>query len=116
MKAELMALFLEAVALVESGNNPRAVGLAGERGRFQMSPAVVATSGGYSQREALRHARWLERQLMAAGADLLVFNLALAWNAGATGALTGQAPESSYDYARRVEQTYLALLRERSHR
>lgn len=112
MNSELAALLLRAIALVESGADPRAVGAHGERGQFQMSPAVVASCGGHGEREAARHLHWLERQLAAKGVALLPFNLALAWNAGASAATSGRAPISSYEYARRVESTMERLKQE----
>lgn len=102
MSAPVLAIFLRAIALVESGNNPAAVGKAGELGRFQMTPAVVATCGGYGDREAARWERQIERELLAAGIDPLPFNVALAWNAGVGAVKRGQAPEASYEYATRV--------------
>lgn len=105
MSAALLHIFLQALALVESGDNPQARGAAGELGRFQMRPAVVASCGGYGEKEAAHYARWLELQLVAAGADPLPFNLALAWNAGPGATVRGRAPISSYDYARRVVAT-----------
>lgn len=105
MTSHLLSLFLRAVALVESGNDPRAVGAAGERGRFQMTPAVVATCGGFGEREAARWERQLERELLAAGIAPLPFNVALAWNAGPNAVRRGAVPLASYDYARRVCST-----------
>ena len=113
MSAQAMAIFLRAVALVETGGNAAAVGRHGERGEFAMIPAVVATCGGYGQHEAEKHARWLERQLLAEGISAQPFNLALAWNAGFTAVRQGRAPVASYDYAVRVRNLYTALERER---
>ena len=107
-----MAIFLRAVALVETGGNAAAVGRHGERGEFAMIPAVVATCGGYGQHEAEKHARWLERQLLAEGISAQPFNLALAWNAGFTAVRQGRASMASYDYAVRVRNLYQALERE----
>lgn len=98
----MLSLFLRAVALVETGNDPSAIGAAGERGRFQMTPAVVATCGGYGDREAARWERQLERELLASGIEPLPFNVALAWNAGAGAVKRGKAPVASYQYAVRV--------------
>lgn len=109
MTPELAALLLRAIALVETGGDPRAVGRAGERGSFQMTPAVVASSGGYGEREAARHLRFIERQFEHAGIAPLPFNLALAWNAGLGAVQRGSAPLASYEYARRVENTFQAL-------
>jgi hypothetical protein len=112
MSAELLSLFLRAVALVESADNPHAVGAAGERGRFQMTPAVVATCGGYGEKEAARWSRQIERELVAVGIDPLPFNIALAWNAGTGAVKRGKAPEISYGYASRVVATMDRLQQE----
>lgn len=109
MSGPVLHLFLQAVALVESGANPHAVGRLGERGQFQMSPAVVASCGGFGEKEAAKHEQWIERQLLAAKVEPLPFNVALAWNAGANAVLHGKAPVRSYDYARRVCATMEAL-------
>lgn len=105
MNAQLLSLFLQAVALVETGGNAHLVGKAGERGCFQMTPAVVASCGGYGEKEAVRWERHLERELRASGIEPIPFNLALAWNAGPSAVKRGAAPESSYHYARRVVAT-----------
>lgn len=110
MSAAALALFLEAVALVETGGDARKVGRAGERGAFQMTPAVVASCGGYGAKEAAHYARWLELQLVHGGIDPLPYNLALAWNAGPGAVRRGTATMASYDYALRVKNTYEALL------
>ncbi|MFA7266035.1 MAG: lytic transglycosylase domain-containing protein [Candidatus Nanopelagicales bacterium] len=105
MSAQVLSVFLRAVALVESADNAHAVGAAGERGRFQITPAVAAVCGGYGDPSAVRWERQLERELLAAGIDPLPFNVALAWNAGPGAVKRGTVPESSYDYARRVVAT-----------
>lgn len=109
MSAQAMAIFLRAVALVESGDNHAAVGALGERGQFQMTPAVVASSGGYGQHAAEKHLRLLEKQLLAAGVSVQPFNLALAWNAGIGAVQRGQAPMAAYDYALRVRNLCAVL-------
>lgn len=111
MSSHILSLFLQAVAIVESGNNPHVVGAVGERGRFQMAPLVAASCGGYGEREAARWERHLERELVAMGVEPLPFNVALAWNAGPTKVRAGRVPLSSYDYARRVVATMETLRR-----
>lgn len=103
MSDKTLALLLWAIGQVESGGDARAVGAAGERGQFQMTPAVVASSGGYGERAAARWLRLLERELLHAGIEPLPFNLALAWNAGLGAVQRGRAPVASYRYAGRVE-------------
>jgi len=109
MSTVTLSIFLRAVALVESGDNPHAVGAMGERGRFQMMPAVAAVCGGYGDPQAVRWERQLERELLAAGIDPLPFNVALAWNAGPRRVREGTVPESAYEYARRVVATMEAI-------
>jgi soluble lytic murein transglycosylase-like protein len=109
MSTATLSIFLRAVALVESGDNPHAVGAMGERGRFQMMSAVVQSVGGHGEREAARWERQIERELLAAGIDPLPFNVALAWNAGMTRVRAGRVPESAYEYARRVVATMEAI-------
>jgi len=109
MNAQALALFLKAVSMVETGGDPRAVGRHGERGEFAMTPAVVASCGGFGEHEAEKYARWLERQLVVAGVSPQPFNLALAWNAGAGAVLASRAPAASYDYALRVRNLFEQL-------
>ena len=110
MNAQTFALFLRAVAMVETGGDARKVGQAGERGQFQMTPAVVASCGGYGEKEAAHYARWLELQLVHAGVDPLPYNMALAWNAGPGAVLRSRVPMQSYEYAARVEATLKGLM------
>ena len=105
MTSHLVSVFLQAVALVETGDQAGLVGAAGERGRFQMTPAVAASCGGYGRHEAEKHLHLLEKQLRLVGIDPQPFNLALAWNAGPGAVKRGAAPERSFDYARRVVAT-----------
>lgn len=109
MSEHTLAIFLQALALVESGGNPRAIGAAGERGAFQMMPAVVASSGGHGERAAARHVRLIERELLHAGIEPTVFHLALAWNAGIGAVQRGQAPVRAYRHAVRVENIFKDL-------
>lgn len=112
MNSHAMAILLQAVSLVETGGDPLARGAAGERGEFQMTPAVVAEAGGYGRREAELHMRRLERLLVHAGIDPQPFNLALAWNAGIGAVRRAKATECSYQYATRVRNLFEALQRE----
>lgn len=104
-----LMLLLKAVALVESGGNPHAIGERGERGAFQMMPQVVAECGGYNERAALVQMKRIEAALIHAGVDPQPYNLALAWNAGIGRVLRGGAPERAYGYARRVEAVFSDL-------
>lgn len=114
MSEQTLAIFLQALALVESGGDARAVGAAGERGAFQMTPAVVASWGGYGEREAAKEVRLIERTLLHAGIEPTAFHLALAWNAGRGAVLRGQAPVRAYRHAGLVENTFQRLYASRS--
>lgn len=102
MSAKLLALFLRALSLVESGGNPHAVGGYGELGAYQMTPAAVREFGGYDEAAATRAVRQLEKRLTARRVDPNPFNLVLAWNAGFSATIHGRAPVSSYREACRV--------------
>lgn len=103
MSAAKLALLLAAIAEVESGNDPRAVGRAGESGAFQLTPAVVrASSGEYGRRAAEQELRRIEAALVRMQVDPLPFNIYLAYNAGLGAVRRGSAKEESYQRAQRV--------------
>lgn len=91
---------LAAIALVETGNAPK-IGKAGETGVHQMGVAARRDNG-----TAAKHLAWIRAQLRRHGADDNATNIAICWNAGLTKTVTGKAPVSSYDYARRVVNIY----------
>ena len=93
---------LAAIALVETGNVPKR-GNAGETGRHQMGIAARKDN-----RTAENHLAWIRAQLSRLRVDDNAFNIGLAWNAGLTKTVSGKAPVSSYDYARRVVNIYEA--------
>lgn len=109
MTDQALALLLHAIALVETGGRAHLVGRHGERGAFQMTPAVVAEVGGYGEREAARHVRRIVVALEHANAPTDPFHVALAWNAGIGAVQRGRAPVESYRYAARVRNTYESL-------
>lgn len=104
--------FLRAVAEVETGGNPRAVGRRGERGLYQFSfgtwqrytaqPFHSAHDPIIAHDIAVRHFEWLQDQLRAGGRKPTAFQLAVAWNSGLNRALSGRYPKSTRDYAGRV--------------
>lgn len=112
MTDSALMLFLHALSLVESGGNAAAVGRRGERGAFQMMPAVVAECGGYGERQAAAKLRLLARELEHAGVDPQPFNLALAWNAGLGAVLRARALTVSYQHAGRVCALFEQLSRQ----
>jgi hypothetical protein len=101
--------FFYGIAVVE--NTPRGRGAAGEQTPLQLHPLTIEQHApGFrgeldpiqAMRIARRHLAWLRAQLVRRGVDPSPFNLALCWNAGLSKTLSGRAPVSSYDYARRV--------------
>lgn len=102
---------LHAISIVESNDNPAAVGKAGERGRHQIHPLTFAD---YSKvpfadadeaellRVAKSHLAWLGERLKANHIKVTPYFLAIAWSAGIGRAVTGKYQASHDNYARRV--------------
>lgn len=111
MTDHALALLLQAIALVETGNNPNLIGRHGERGAHQLTPAVVREVGGYCDASAARHLRRLERLMEHADITPTPYRLALAWNAGLGAVQRSRIPASSRDYAERVTNTFESLQR-----
>lgn len=119
----LLASFILALACIETPHGvPEQPGPAGETGRWQLTPAVRADRGAELRArgevvtdEALAEAQvlWLQRELQRRGAAPLLFNVALAWNCGLDRTLSGQAPERSYDFARRTMTVTVQIHNER---
>jgi hypothetical protein len=114
------ATFLEAIAMVESGQNRKAIGKAGERGMYQVGKAAWNDANALLEAEKHFHYQWSQwrnvtAQDMIAAAHLRILRqrfkadgystptpeqLALAWNRGYEGAKSYHfAPN---DYALRV--------------
>ena len=55
---------------------------------------------------ATLHLHDIRRQLLTANHDATPFFLALAWNAGVSAVLRGQAPARSWDYADRARNVF----------
>lgn len=111
------ARLLDAIRQVEEWDGRD--GSAGERGPWQITAAVWkkhcpawsfdrARATRYARVCAERHLEWLAAGLRRHGIEPTPYALALAWNAGLTGATTGRAPVRAYEYARRVENLYQA--------
>lgn len=104
--------FLKAIAEVETGNNPRAIGRRGERGMYQFTRTTWrlhtrrnfadAHSPAVSAQVAALHYDWLYEGLLRNGKQPTPFLMAAAWNAGLSRVVNGQVPRSSRDYATRV--------------
>jgi hypothetical protein len=114
------ATLLECIAMVESGQNRKAVGNAGERGMYQVGKAAWDDANERLKREGHHHFQWSKwrdatAQDMIAAAHLRTIRdnfkrigkpdpspeqLALVWNVGWSGAVSRRfAPN---DYAERV--------------
>ncbi len=104
--------FLKAVAEVETGGNPMAIGPFGERGLYQFNrptwrrytkrPFTDAHNSRIAHDVAVQHFIWLYRRLAASGREPTPYRLAMAWNGGLGCAISGRAVRSTRDYARRV--------------
>jgi hypothetical protein len=118
------ATFLEAIATVETGQNRKAVGKAGERGMYQVNKAAWSDANALLEKEghySFPFFRWrdITAQDMIAAAHLRILRkrfkddgfttptpeqLAVAWNRGYKGAKSyGFAPN---DYAVRVANLF----------
>lgn len=100
---------LEAIAKVETGVRPNAVGQLGERSRFQIMPTTWARFSRMDQHtatatETMRVARRVLTEIEAVhlrrGLRVDVYGLALGWNAGPWARKYTMA---TLDYAERVE-------------
>jgi hypothetical protein len=103
--------FLQALALVETANDDRAVGSAGERSRYQIGAMVWRQwepglphswcRGQMARSVAERHVRWLRRELGPGLRDDPAA-VASAWNRG----LAGYRKKGANDHGRRVAAVY----------
>jgi hypothetical protein len=103
---------LEAIHWVENPKDRRTPGTYGELGAYQFRPDTWKMHSRRPFREALdrsrsdevavMHYEWIKAALERNGVEVTTYNIALAWNAGIKGALSGRAPRASHDYALRV--------------
>ena len=118
------ATFLESIAMVESGQNRKAIGKAGERGMYQVGKAAWFDANALLESEKHFHYQWsqwrnITAQDMIAAAHLRILRkrfkadgystptpeqLALAWNRGYEGAKSWNF--SPNDYALRVANLF----------
>lgn len=104
--------FLEAVAIVETNGNPRAVGSLGERGLYQFTRTTwtqhtkrshyEAHDPNYSTVIAQKHYDWLYENLSDRGFPPSPYWIAVAWNSGLRRTTSGRFPSVSRRYAERV--------------
>jgi len=110
------AAFLEAIAQVESGQNRKAIGKAGERGMYQVGKAAWTDANALLESEKNFHYQWSQwrdatAQDMIAAAHLRILRarfkadgystptpeqLALAWNRGYEGAKSWNFAPNGY--------------------
>ena len=124
-----ISTFILAVAMVESGNNPKLVGADGERSEYQITKDVWTQytrkpfSKANTQNRALSrmvataHAEHLNKHGFGTSASMRVYWMAVAWNCGETKAKKGlrglvKIEVKRRDYATRVSNTYFKLMQE----
>lgn len=103
---------LEAIHHLENPRNLTRPGPKGELGAYQFRastwrmhttvPFARAINREESDVVAVRHYEWLRRELERAGVPATPYMIALAWNGGLDGAISGRAPAIAHDYARRA--------------
>lgn len=116
----IMPLFLNALAQVESGNNPKAIGKRGELGLYQFreitwhmhtaAPFAQAKDPQVAGQVADEHVRMIERALQSVGIEANARNVALCWNAGIRAVMLQTFTATSAKYAERVADLYGAIL------
>jgi len=114
-------IVLSAIRIVETGDNRRSVGRAGERGAYQFRAATWRQHSRqpfhlahtrYADVVARRHYTWLVRNLERAGRPADAYHIALAWNAGLHRTTHGRPAAASRSYATRVQNLATALQRD----
>jgi len=118
-----LSILLAAIAMVESGNNDRAVGKAHEISRYQIKPQIWQQYGLLRKQDytnpfvaeqiALKHARHLQHVMPSFAANS-VTHMAAAWNYGPTnmriaGYQLTNLPPSVISYSERVQNVYERL-------
>lgn len=113
MNPKLLALTLWALSQVENPRGVTKLGPAGEVGSYQLTPGVIHDRGRHLTRasdgtaqahadQARAHVPWLAVRCEANGLTASPYNIALAWNAGITRALTRNTSAANRDFAQRV--------------
>ena len=110
---------LFAIHMVENPNDSRAPGPKGELGAYQFRADTwkmhsklhftYALDREKSDEVAVKHYEWLKASLQRNGFEATPFNIALAWNAGVSRVVAGNASRQSRDYAARVSNIAEAL-------
>jgi hypothetical protein len=104
---------LEAIHAIENPSNSPKPGRFGELGAYQFRqttwtmysrrPFSDATNRHHSDEVAVLHYEWIKTTLGRAGIEASTYNIALAWNAGASAVIGDRVSHASRDYASRVE-------------
>lgn len=103
---------LEAIHQLENPRNLTRPGPRGELGAYQFRSATWrmhtslpfqhALDRKVSDAIAVKHYEWLKRGLEKASVPPTPYMIALAWNGGLSGAISGKAPPVAHDYASRA--------------
>lgn len=117
-----ITVLLACIASVESNNNPRAVGAAGELSQYQISETVWAqhakpeekfvlasSDPGLAGQIAEAHIIWLCKELEGHGQRVTVRSVAAAWKSPAA-AFGGRQSVAVREYAARVAALYADAL------
>lgn len=99
------SVLLDAIADVETGNRD-VRGAAGERGAYQLTPAVASRVGGYDRRAAHRWLKIVLKDMKRHSIDINVWNVGCVWNGGLTAVRRNRVADSTHDYANRLASTY----------
>lgn len=108
---------LDAIAAVETGNDYRKVGRAGEVTAFQIMPRYWhlhtsapitrgSTDESLGRLVASRHLAQLRRELIGFRLAVTPYNLALAWRAGSPAVAHKKATPHQRDHAQRIVNLY----------
>ena len=109
--------YAESIALIETNNDPSAVGRCGERSRYQFMDFVwkeysnepfetASTNPREANRVFVEHVKWSIRALKILEKDVTIYNLALLHNAGFGNIRRSTVQERHRDYAKRVKAIY----------
>lgn len=109
--------YAEAIAMVETANDPTAIGRDGERSRYQFMNFVwkeysnepfetASTNAREANRVFMEHVKWSVRALKVLDQDVTVYNLALLHNAGFGNIQRSTVQERHRNYAKRVTSLY----------
>ena len=112
-----MACLAFAIAEVETGGKPNSIGRHGELTQYQFRQLTWEQYSEISFKDApnhpeevekvfLDHVRWIRHRIIGLEKDPTVTNIAIIWNAGYGNFLHGTVPDSTLDYAMRVENLF----------